>query len=210
MGASKAALRPALRTTSVSSEELQTVFAKTMGILNNFPIAYMVQSDIDIHYRPLTANHFLMGQPYSKLLEQNTGSITAAKRYRKLNEILRVFWTKLVTELTTHLRQYNTWIAETRGVKLNNIALLLDPNKRGLLPLIRITQVQRGLDDKIRKVTVFDGFTHFQRAITSLAVLVPAEEEGGQNHNKPHERLDRQTGPTRPTVPQAATKLSGN
>jgi hypothetical protein len=134
--ASKAALRPALRTTSVSSEELQTVFAKTMVILNNFPIAYMVQSDMDFHYRPLTANHFLMGQPYSKLLEQNTGSITAAKRYRKLNEILRVFWTKLVTELTTHLRQYNTWIAETRGVKLNNIALLLDPKKRGLLPLV--------------------------------------------------------------------------
>jgi hypothetical protein len=53
VGAAKAALRPALRTTSVSSEELQTVFAKTMGILNNFPIAYMVQSDMDFHYRPL-------------------------------------------------------------------------------------------------------------------------------------------------------------
>jgi hypothetical protein len=137
VGAAKAALRPALRTTSVSSEELRTVFAKTMGILNNFSIAYMVQSDIDFHYRPLTANHFLMRQPYSELQEQNTGSISAAKRYRKLNEIRRVFWTKLVTELTTHLRQYNTWIeAETRGVKLNDIALLLDPNKRGLLPLV--------------------------------------------------------------------------
>jgi hypothetical protein len=186
------------------------VFAKTMGILNNFPIAYMVQSDMDFHYSPLSANHFLMGQPYSELQEQNTGSISAAKRYRKLNEILRVFWTKLVMELTTHLRQYHAWIAETRGVKLNNIVLLLDPKKRGLLPLVQITQVQRGLDDKIRKVTVFDGFTHFQRAITSLAVLVPAEKEGGQNHNKPHARLDRQTVPTRPTVPQAATKLSGN
>jgi hypothetical protein len=59
--------------------------------------------------------------------------------------------------------------------KLGDIALLLDPKKRGLLPLVRVTKVERGLDAKIRRVTVFDRFTHFPRAITSLAVLVPAD-----------------------------------
>jgi hypothetical protein len=63
LGAAKAALKPALRTTAASGEELQTVVAKTMGILNNFPIAYTIRSDVDFHYRPLPPKHFLMGQP---------------------------------------------------------------------------------------------------------------------------------------------------
>jgi hypothetical protein len=80
---------------------------------------------------------------------------------------MRIFWKKLVQELWTHLRQYNNWITETRGVKLGNIALLLDPKKRGLLPLVQITQVQRGLDLRIRQVTVWDGHSEFSRAITN-------------------------------------------
>jgi hypothetical protein len=78
-----------------------------------------------------------------------------------------------------------------RGVKQGNIALLLDPKKRGLMPLVRVMQVQRGLDGQICRVTVFDGATHFLRAITSLAVLVPAEEE---NYNKPDSKLVLQRG----------------
>jgi hypothetical protein len=83
------------------------------------------------------------------------------------------------------MRQYNNLITETRGVKLGDIALLLDPKKRGLLPLVRVTKPERGLDGKIRQVTVFDGFTHFRRAITSLAVLVPADDTDDEDVNKP-------------------------
>jgi hypothetical protein len=138
---------------------------------------------MDFHYSPFTPNHFLLGQPYAELQGEETKFFSAVKGYKKPSEILRIFWAKLVAELTTHLRSYNTWVAETRGVKMGNIALLLDPKKRGLMPLVRITQVQRGLDTKIRRVTVFDRCTHFQRAIASLAMLVPAEDK--QNHNKP-------------------------
>jgi hypothetical protein len=65
---------------------------------------------MDFHYSPLTANHFLLGQPYSELVGSETGSLSAVKKFKKLVEILRVFWAKLVAELSTHLRQYNTWI----------------------------------------------------------------------------------------------------
>jgi hypothetical protein len=121
-----------------------------------------------------------LGQPYAEL-QTDTASLTVVKRYQKLTGIMRIFWKKLVQELSTHFRQYNTWIEKTRGVKLGDIALLLDPKKRGLLPLVRITQVQRGLDSRIRRVTVWDGHSEFSRAITSLAVLVPAKD----NVNKP-------------------------
>jgi hypothetical protein len=83
VGAARAALKPALRAAALTAEEMRTVIAKTMGILNNFPIAYMVQSDTDFHYKPLTANHFLLGQPYAELQEADTETISAATRYNK-------------------------------------------------------------------------------------------------------------------------------
>jgi hypothetical protein len=201
VGAAKAALKPALRTAALTAEEMRTVIAKTMGILNNFPITYMVQSNTDFHYKPLTANHFLLGQPYAELQEADTESISAAMRYKQITQVLGIFCQKLIAELSTHLRKYNTWIAEIRGVKLGDIALLLDPKKRGLMPLVRIVGVQKGLDDKIRRVTVFDGHSEFLRAITSLAVLVPAEEEEN-DQNKPKSKI---ASPS-----QLNKKLSGN
>jgi hypothetical protein len=83
VGAAKAALRLALRTALVSSEDLRTIFAKTMGNINNFPIAYIIRSNMDFQYRPLTPNHFLMGQPYAELQAEDTTKITAVKRYKK-------------------------------------------------------------------------------------------------------------------------------
>jgi hypothetical protein len=103
--------------------------------------------------------------------------------------------------LSTHLRKYNTWIAEARGVKLGDIALLLDPKKRGLMPLVRIVGIQKGLDDKIRRVTVFDGHSEFLQAITSLALLVPAEEEEN-DQNKPNAKIASRS--------QLNAKISGN
>jgi hypothetical protein len=111
-----------------------------------------------------------------------------------------------MAELTPHLRQYNNWIAETRGVKEGDIALLLDPKKRGALPLVRITEVKKRIDNKICRVIVFDGFTHFGRPITSLAVLVPAEEEASNNNERDGRR--RTTGMA--TRSQLDAKLSGN
>jgi hypothetical protein len=84
-GAAKAALRPTLRTALVSSKVLHTIFSKTMGIINNFPIAYTIRSDMDFHpFRPLTPYHFLMGQPYAELQADDTSKMTAVKRYKKV------------------------------------------------------------------------------------------------------------------------------
>jgi hypothetical protein len=83
VGAAKAALRRALRTALVSSKELHTILAKTMGIINNFPIAYTIRSDMNFHYWPLTPNHFLMGQPYAELQAEDTMKMTAVRRYKK-------------------------------------------------------------------------------------------------------------------------------
>jgi hypothetical protein len=72
-----------------------------------------------------------------------------------------------VAELTTHL---NNWISRTRGVGINDIALLLNPARRGTKPLVRIARVRMGTDGEIRRVVCFDGFTYFDRSITSILI----------------------------------------
>jgi transposase InsO family protein len=63
----KAAIHSATNADALSDEELRTVFSRAMGHLNDVPIAYMVKSDANFHYTPLTPGHFLMGAAYSEL-----------------------------------------------------------------------------------------------------------------------------------------------
>jgi hypothetical protein len=120
-----------------------------------------------------------MGAAYSELQPMyiEVEKLTKALRYNRVCDMLNTFWKRLVAELSTHLRLDNMWMAKARGVKLRDIALLLDPPKRGATPLTRITQVETGLDGHIRPLICFDGFKHFARAISSIAVLLPAKEE---------------------------------
>jgi hypothetical protein len=86
VGAAKAALRPALGTRIVSAEELRMVIAKTMGIINNFPIAYMTRSDSDFHYKLLSANHFCWVNPtqsYKQLTRRPFRRQNDTKNYRR-------------------------------------------------------------------------------------------------------------------------------
>jgi hypothetical protein len=179
VGAAKSAIHLATHSHTLTDEELCTVFAGAMGHFNNMPIAYTTKSEVDFHYVPLTPGHFLMGAADSELqpMDVEVEKLTKALRYNRVCDMLDTFWKRLVAELSTHLRLYNMWMAKMRGVKLGDIALLLDPAKRGATPLIRITQVETGLDVHIRRVICFDGFKHFARAISSIAVLLPAEEE---------------------------------
>jgi hypothetical protein len=62
-------------------------------------------------------------------------------------------------------------------VKVGDIALLLDLMKRGTTPLVRITEAKQDSDGHVRQITVFNGHKYIARAITSLAVLLPATEE---------------------------------
>jgi hypothetical protein len=151
VGAAKAAIHFAVHAHTLTDEELRTIFSRAMGHLNNVPIAYTVKSEADFHYLPLTPGHFLMGSAYAELQPIDTEStkLTNVTRYNRVCSVLELFWKRLVAELTTHLRVYNNWISKTRGVKINDIALLLDPARRGTTPLVRITQVRMGTDGEI-------------------------------------------------------------
>jgi hypothetical protein len=82
-----------------------------------------------------------------------------------------------VAELSTLLRSYNIWISKTRGVKVGDVAVLLHPTKRGTTPLVKVMEATRDIDGHVRQLMVWDGQKTIARAITSLAILLPADQE---------------------------------
>jgi hypothetical protein len=72
-----------------------------------------------------------------------------------------------VEELTTHL---GGSVSKTRGVKIDDVALLLNPAGRGTTPLVRMARVRSGTDGEVLEVVCFDGFAYFDRAMTSIVV----------------------------------------
>jgi hypothetical protein len=186
VGAAKAALRSAVRAHTLTDKELRTVFSRAMGHLNNIPIANTVKSDADSHYQPLTPSHFLMGSAYNELQPEDSkaGLLSKAIIYNRVCKLLDVFWKRLLAELSTHLRSYNTWISKTRGVKVRNVAFLLHPTKRGTMPLVKVTEAPRDIDGHVRQVMVWDRQKTIARAITSLAILLPADQEDTEENTE--------------------------
>jgi hypothetical protein len=198
VGAAKAAIHSAVRAHTLTDEELRTVFSRAMGHLNNIPIAYTVKSDADFHYQPLTPSHFLMGSAYNELQPEDVeaGLLSKAIRYNRVCKLLDVFWKRLVAELLSmHLRSYNMWISKTRGVKVGDIAVLLHPTKKGTTPLVKVTEAPRDIDGHVRRVMVWDGQKTTARTITSLAILLPADQEDTYENteNRPKTTRLRQT-----------------
>jgi hypothetical protein len=91
----------------------------------------------------------------------------AATRYNKVCSILELFWERLVAELTTHL---DGSVSGTRGVRIYDVVLFLDPAGRGTAPLVQMARVREETDGEGRHVVYFKGFTCFNRAMTSVVM----------------------------------------
>jgi hypothetical protein len=120
-----------------------------------------------------------MGSAYNELQPEDgeAGQLSKAIRYHRVCKLLDVFWKRLVAELSTLLRSYNIWISKTRGVKVGDVAVLLHPTKRGTTPLVKVMEATRDIDGHVRQLMVWDGQKTIARAITSLAILLPADQE---------------------------------
>jgi hypothetical protein len=56
-----------------------------MGILNNFPIAYTIRSDVDFHYRPLTPKPLSDGTTIGRIARgfRREGKVYSSEKIQK-------------------------------------------------------------------------------------------------------------------------------
>lgn len=173
--AAKKALKTTMDTCSPNDLEFHTALYKATSYLNNIPISYTVRSAVDIQWDPLTPNHFLRGQIYSDLAPLVAQGSDYSLKYQKYNQIMGTFWKRLMFELTTYLRSYSKWSAVKRDVAEGDIVVHLeDQNPRGKFPLARVESVVKGTDNHVRRIRIFDGRSYYDRSISNIAILLPA------------------------------------
>jgi hypothetical protein len=82
----------------------------------------------------------------------------------RLNNVPMVYTVKVRAKF----RHLDGWVSRTRGVRIDDVDLLLDPAGRGAAPLVRIARVREETDGEVRRVLCFDGFEYFDRAVTGV------------------------------------------
>lgn len=68
------------------------------------------------------------------------------------------------------------WNAEKRNVRIDDVVIVQDPNAvRGKWTIGRVINVYPGKDGRVRNVKLKTPTTEYQRPITKIVVIYPAE-----------------------------------
>ena len=180
VGLVKRALFSVLGRHAPTDYELSSVLYKVAALLNNMPIAYThVSADASaIEAEPITPAHFLMGQPFSNILDGEFDPSDFTENLHALNKVLDKFWAQFRSEMMRKLHTYSKWTQVRDSVAVGDIVVVLEDGEGPHFPLGRILEVLRGKDGLVRRVEVKIGYNVYERPITRLvAVLGPREEE---------------------------------
>ncbi|XP_018399895.1 PREDICTED: uncharacterized protein LOC108777480, partial [Cyphomyrmex costatus] len=172
----KAAKRHLIRIvgkTSLSFEELQTIFCEVEAILNSRPLTPLTEDPNDLSY--LTPGHFLIGTalnsfPHPDLTNVNENRLI---RWQRVEQVRQHFWRRWSQEYLHTLQERSKW-RTNKGDQLtpNQMVLLKQPNLAPLQWLLgRVEEVHPGTDGNVRTATVRTTKGLFTRPLTKLAIL---------------------------------------
>ncbi|XP_018393373.1 PREDICTED: uncharacterized protein LOC108772349 [Cyphomyrmex costatus] len=167
----KAAKRHLIRIvgkTSLSFEELQTIFCEVEAILNSRPLTPLTEDPNDLSY--LTPGHFLIGTALNSFPHPD---LTNVIRWQRVEQVRQHFLRRWSQEYLHTLQERSKW-RTNKGDQLtpNQMVLLKQPNLAPLQWLLgRVEEVHPGTDGNVRTATVRTTKGLFTRPLTKLAIL---------------------------------------
>ena len=156
----------------VSDEELLTCFIGVEALLNSRPLTYA--SDHPTDEPPLTPKHFLHGELGGELAPEAADStpFNPRRRWRYVQEVLRQFWRRWMTEWLPALAPRRKWRAERRDLAVGDVVIVATPESpRGHWPLGRVIEVFPGRDGHVRVAKLQVGEKVIVRPISKLCPL---------------------------------------
>ena len=168
----KRAIKAILSHADVTDEELLSAFVGAEGLINSRPLTYQSADPND--NVPLTPNHLLLGQLGGIFAPDSPVEICCnpRKRWRRVQELIRHFWSRWLKEWVPALNRYVKWTDEHKNLKPGDIVLVLSPDTpRANWPLGRIVRVHPGRDGHVRVATVQIGNAEIKRPIVRLCPL---------------------------------------
>ena len=168
----KRAIYAILGNADITDEELHTAITGAEALMNSRPLTYQSSNVADSE--PLTPNHFLIGQMGGRFAPESVDytPYSPQKRWRRVQELVRHFWTRWMKEWLPNLNATKKWKEEKKDLKVGDLVLVIESNTtRGSWPLGRITEIFPGKDGHVRVVNVQIGNKTYRRPIHVLCPL---------------------------------------
>ncbi|XP_064633630.1 uncharacterized protein LOC135491588 [Lineus longissimus] len=168
----KKAIYAVLQKADITDEELSTAFTGAEALLNSRPLSYQSADSKDAP--PITPNHFLFGQCGGQFApeEIDSSDFNPRRRWRRVQELLKEFWSRWLKEWLPLLRQRHKWRDVKKDLEVGDVVLVADPGSvRGDWPMGRVTEVFTGRDCHRRVVKVQVGEKTMIRPIVRLCPL---------------------------------------
>ena len=170
---SKRAIYAVMKNAELDDEELTTVFTAAESLINSRPLTYQSASPNDDV--PLTPNHFLTGRLGGEFAPSSVDDeITSnpRKRWRRIQEISRHFWSRWIREWLPSLRKRTKWTELKKDVIDGSVVLIVDLDApRRSWPLGRVMETYAGKDGHIRTVKVRMNGKDYIRPIAKICPL---------------------------------------
>ena len=173
----KRAIKAILGKADINDEELVSAFTGAESLLNSRPITYQSANPDDV--TPLTPNHFLHGQVGGEFVSPAVDQTpySCRQRWRRVQELVRHFWSRWMHELLPTLGRRNKWNKTQRDMVVGDIVLVIEPDaQRAHWPLAKVTAVYPGTDGHVRAVDVQMRGKIFRRPITRLCYVELSEQ----------------------------------
>ena len=142
----------------LDDEGLLTIFAETAAIVNSRPLNVLGLEDSSLE--PLTPNHLIMMKAkvsglVNPDLESHRADLYAVKRWKRVQYLADLFWTRWKREILQNLQKRSKWNEIRRNAAVDDIVLLVDENAhRSFWKMGRIVAVKVSDDGLVRSVTV--------------------------------------------------------
>jgi len=122
---------------------------------------------------PLTASHFLHGELGGRLAPAPIHEVKhPRKRWRRVQELIRHFWHRWLSEWIPGLRSRKKWRLSSHDFAVGDTVFVIQSDTaRGNWPLTKIVEVYPGSDGHVRVIDLQIGKTVFKRPITALCPL---------------------------------------
>ena len=136
-------------------EELHTLMCEVESILNSRPLT--VVSDDPSDPEPLTPNHLLITNncvtfPPGVFKKED---IYVRKRWRQVQYLTNLFWTRWRKEYVALLQQRQKWTEKSDNIEIGDIVLMCDANlARNLWPLAKVVDVKTDDTGVVRTCTL--------------------------------------------------------
>jgi hypothetical protein len=179
----KKAIKVAVGDQVLSFPELQCVLFEASNIVNERPIGVLSKDINDGKY--LCPNNMLLGRATSRVPGGPFGEGTNPRqRFRFVQGLVDGFWKIWLRDYFPSLLIRPKWHAQKRNMRVGDVVLMRDLNAvRGCWQMGQVTNVEPSADEMIRhvdvryKIPTNKTFKTVKRAVQSLIVLLPAEED---------------------------------